>query len=188
MKKFLGLTFIASLFLASCGQQTATSDKKEEKTSFDLQKASTDFKQHKELVDNAKESKKLTQKLRQEIGLKAFDAQEIEISEAELWYEGQNIVRIDARFYKGLPVGTKHWYIKDGNPIGIEVALIEADADGNQSEKAIYQLLRNEADKKWLAADAKGLDEGKLKKANEENEAEWQLLKTLAEKYKPEAK
>jgi hypothetical protein len=181
MKNILSLITILALLLSACGQKADKNGAS--KSEFNKEEAVKNFSEQKTLVDKAKKDKKLKQKLREEIGLKTFNGEAVEITEAELWYEGQNIVRIDVRFYNGLPVGTKHWYIKDGNPLGLDVALFEQDKDASIKEKTIYSLLRNNSANSWIP----GSEEVKIEKVKSENDAEWELLKGLAEKYKPKA-
>jgi hypothetical protein len=177
------LSFLTVLILlVSCGQKE-NKNEADKATPFNLEVTKKTFTEYKNLIDKAKEAKKLKQKLREDIGLKSFDNKEIEISEAELWYDGQNIVRIDVRYYDGAPMGTKHWYIKDGKPIGVSVAQFIQKGDDSIDEKLIYELVYDESGKKWLNKDIKS--DKDLYSA--ENNTEWEVLKNLAEKYKPKA-
>jgi hypothetical protein len=172
------------LFISSCGQNESK-QQKEKNDSFNLDAAKKTLLEYKNLIDKAKESKKLKQKLREDIGLKKFNNEDIKISEAELWYEGQNIVRIDVRYYDGVPLGTKHWYIKDSKPIGLIVAQFTQKDDGEVDEKLLYELVFDENNNKWLKFDGKNDKEKDI--YTTENNAEWESLKNLAEKYKPKA-
>ena len=177
------LSFLTVLILlASCGQKE-NKNEADKATAFNLEATKKTFTEYKNLIDKAKEAKKLKQKLREDIGLKSFDDKEIEISEAELWYDGQNIVRIDVRYYDGAPMGTKHWYIKDGKPVGVSVAQFIQKEDNSIDEKLNYELVYDESSKKWLNKDVKS--DKDLYSA--ENNTEWEVLKNLAEKYKPKA-
>lgn len=179
------LIFLTVLILsASCGQKE-NKNEADKASPFNLEVTKKAFTDYKNLIDKAKEAKKLDQKLREDIGLNKFNNEELEISEAELWYEGQNIVRIDVRFYSGAPMGTKHWYLKDGKPIGVTVSQFIQKEDDSIGEKLMYELLYDENAKKWHNTDGKTGKDKDLYSA--ENNAEWELLKNLAEKYKPKA-
>jgi hypothetical protein len=188
MKRIIGL-FSLLLILNSCN--TEVKKETDKKSEFNFEAAGKLFNDNRIQTDKAKEEKKLKQKLREDIGLKKFDTQDVEISEAELWYEGQNIVRIDVRFYSGAPIGTKHWYIKDGKPVGVAVAQFAQAEDASLEEKSLYELLYDESEKRWMPVNMQGgekdLDEIKKEKYNKENNAEWELLKGLSEKFKPKA-
>ena len=171
------------LFICSCWQNESK-QQLDKISPFNPEAAKKNFIEYKNLIDKVKESKKLKQKLREDIGLKKFNNEDIKISEAELWYEGQNIVRIDVRYYDGVPLGTKHWYIKDSKPIGLIVAQFTQKDDGEVDEKLLYELIFDESNKKWQKFDGKN-DKDLY---SSENNAEWELLKNLAEKYKPKAK
>jgi hypothetical protein len=179
------LSFLAILLIfESCGQKQ-NKNEADKAMPFNTEAVKKTFTEYKNLIDKAKEEKKLKQKLREDIGLKSFDNKEIDISECELWFDGQNIVRIDVRYYDGAPTGTKHWYIKDSKPIGVSVAQFTQKEDDTIGEKLLYELVYDESGKKWLNTDSKSDKEKDLYSA--ENNAEWELLKNLAEKYKPKA-
>lgn len=177
------LSFITLvLFLTSCAQKQ-TQKESDKPSVFNLEATKKTFTDYKNLIDKTKEEKKLKQKLREDIGLNKFNNEELEISEAELWYEGQNIVRIDVRFYYGAPMGTKHWYIKDGKPIGVILSQFIQKEDDSIGEKLMYELVYDENAKKWHNTDGKTGKDKDFYSA--ENNAEWELLKNLADKYKP---
>jgi hypothetical protein len=160
-----------------------TKNEVDKATPFNLEASKKTFTEYKNLIDRANDKKKLNQKLREDIGFNKLNNEDIEISEAELWYDGQNIVRIDVRYYDGAPMGTKHWYIKHGKPIGVSVAQFIQKGDDSIDEKLIYELVYDESGKKWLNKDVKS--DKDLYSA--ENNTEWEVLKNLAEKYKPKA-
>jgi hypothetical protein len=175
---------ILLLFLSSCVQNNSIKEL-EKVAPFDPKAAKKSFLEYKIQIDKAKDSKKLKQKLREDIDLKKFNNEELEISEAELWYEGQNIVRIDVRYYDGAPIGTKHWYIKDSKPVGVTLAQFIQKKDDTIGEKLLYELVYDNIASKWHITDPKSKSEKDIYSA--ENNADWEILKNLAEKYKPKA-
>jgi hypothetical protein len=173
--------FLVIFLLASCAQKL-TQNESEKALPFNLESAKKSFTEYKNVIDKAKDKNKLNQKLREDIVFTKFNNENIEISEAELWYEGQNIVRIDVRYYDGAPMGTKHWYIKNLKPIGVSVAQFIQKEDDTIGERLLYEMVYDQNGSKWLNTDAKS-----KYTYSEETITEWEILKNIAEKYKPKA-
>lgn len=184
MCKVLSILAFA-LFFTSCVQKSSKNETSGA-TAFNLETAKKSFLEYKNIIDKAKDEKKLKQKLREDIGIKMFDNEELEISEAELWYDGKDIVRIDVRFYSGAPMGTKHWYVKNGIPVGVSVAQFIQKEDDSVGERLMYELVYEENDQKWHLFDDKIVKQKDF--YTTESNKEWELLKNLAEKYKPKVK
>jgi len=170
------------LFFTSCEQKSSKIETIGT-TAFNLEAAKKSFLEYKNQIDKAKDEKKLKQKLREDIGIKMFDNEELEIAEAELWYDAKDIVRIDVRFYSGAPMGTKHWYVKNGIPVGVSIAQYIQKEDDSVGERLMYELVYEENGQKWHLFDEK--KEKQKDFHTTENNKEWELLKILAEKYKP---
>lgn len=186
MYKFLAI-LVLSCGLIACGSDSANQDKEKETIyKFDAKAAEANYQVIKKAVAAGKESRSLKQKLREEIGLAKFDGQDIEISEAQLWYEGQNIKSIDAGFFDGAPIGVKHWYFEAGLPVAVEVAGYDTDDEGLLIEKASYTVLLDPKETQdSLINTAKELPTEQQALIFAENRKEWNKLKALSEKYKP---
>lgn len=186
MYKYLAMIFL-SFGMIACGNDSANQDKEKEAVyKFDAKAAETQFQSIKSAVKEGKASRSLKQKLREEIGLPKFDGKDIEISEAQLWYEGQSIKSIDAGFFDGAPIGVKHWYFEAGLPVAVEVAGYDTDDEGSLIEKARYTVLLDPKETQdSLINAAEELSAEQQASIFAENRKEWDKLKTLAEKYKP---
>jgi hypothetical protein len=179
------LSFLAILLLFSSCSQKVTKNEVDKATPFNLEASKKSFTEYKNLIDRANDKKKLNQKLREDIGFNKLNNEDIEISEAELWYDGQNIVRIDVRYYDGAPMGTKHWYIKDGKPIGVSVAQFIQKKDDSIGEKLLYEMVYDQIGSKWHNTASKSKYDKDIYSV--ETNTEWEVLKNLADKYKPKA-
>lgn len=150
---------------------------------FNVEQAEKTYIEIKNAVSKARDEKKLKQKLREDISLESFNGEGLDVAEAELWYDNQDIVKIDSRFYDGHPIGTKHWFIKDGIPVAIEIADFIQDEEGFLDEKLTEILFYDSQNNKWY-----NKSDSVETKFSAEHRKEWERLQKLAEKYKPKNK
>jgi hypothetical protein len=187
MYKYILMLFFA-LGLMACNNDTTETQEQEEVYKFDAQAAEKQYQSIKTAVKEGKSSRSLKQKLREEIGLNRFDGQDIEISEAQLWYEGTTIKAIDAGFFDGAPIGVKHWFCDAGVPVAVEVAGYATDEEGLLIEKAKYVVLLDPKENQdSIINSTVELSAEQQSAIFAENRKEWDKLKALAEKYKPKA-
>lgn len=187
MRILTGALCALMLFMVACNEAPAEEKSQQEETpTFDVAKATKEYQAAKAAFEQAEKANSLKHRFRQEIGLELFNQEEVDISEIELWYDGQQAIRLNTRFQNIIPMGGKYWYIQTGPPLAVEVYKSDQDEEANVIEIPMYTLLLDPTGEnhQFINVEAE-ISEELRAKLIEENIQEWKDVQQWIEKYRP---
>ena len=191
MKTIFGALMV-TLFLISCGSDNTnkeTTDSSEQKAlnASQIGEANAKLSTLKENIETGKSKHKFKQKLREEIGLKKFNTAQVEVSQAELFYDTTAHVHTEVMYFNTIPVGVKKWYITDNNNAYVEVFDYKKAEDATLTENLLYKVIIKPDMVNFF--DAKiDLPMEKQAELSVEITNEQEILTALAQKYTPKEK
>lgn len=187
MKIFFA-AFLAMAFLCvSCdsGQKEA-SNNEEHKPSINVEEVAKKLEQLKANIAEGKKAHKFKQKLREEIGMKSFNSNAVEVSQAEIFYDSSATVHIEVIYFKVVPIGMKRWYFENGTPVAVESFDYEQAEDASLKEKYLYKAFMSADDSVYeFPNPSMEINAEKQTALTSELVKERQILKELADKYRP---
>jgi hypothetical protein len=187
MKIFFA-AFLAMAFLCvSCDNgQKATPESEDNKPKINVEEASKKMEQLKGSITEGKKAHKFKQKLREEIGMKSFNGNSVEVSQAEIFYDSSATVHIEVIYFKVVPIGMKRWYFDNGIPVAVESFDYEQADDATLTEKQLYKAFMSADESVYeFPNPAMEINAEKRTALTAELVKERQILKELADKYRP---
>lgn len=186
MKAFFGILLGFVLIATACTPPKIEPDNQVKEPAFNIDEATVKFNKLKDNVAEGKKKHKFKQKLREEIGMKAFNGAEVEVSQAELFYDSSATVHVEVIYFNVVPLGLKRWYFENEQPIAVEVCDYVQAEDASLEEKKLYRVLIAADDSAYEFPNPE-IDLSMEKQAELVLELvkERKILKDLADKYRP---